>query len=90
MNPFGNNAYDNYTAKPHVYEPKWEKQIDYNPDHRPSDSRCWIENRDDSAYEVLQVAGLGALVLRVGYDADGKLVDKGVSEFTDGEIGWRV
>lgn len=72
-----------FASKPKP-EPK-ETFIDYNPDHRPSDNRSWIDDRDGHAYEVLHVRDLGALVFRTNLD----VTECGVSTFTDAEIGWR-
>ncbi len=69
--------------------PKEAKLVDYNPDHQPSSSRIWVEERDGNVYEVLHIRDCGALVFRVGTGADGQLVDREVSSFTDSEIGWR-
>jgi hypothetical protein len=88
---FGNHYYDGYTAKSYEYKPKWEMDIDYNPDHRRSTSGMFIEPDDRGNYRwVLSVRGLGALVMRaVADEATGKLDFKGVSTFTDAEIGHR-
>lgn len=87
---FGNNRGDDYTAKPYVYTPAWEKDVDYNPDHRPSDSDMFIEGRGDDVMCVLAVQGLGAVLFRVSVGAT--KADRqfhGMSLFTDAEIGHR-
>ena len=92
MGRFGNNREDGYTAKPYVYAPKWEKTVDYNPDHAPSTSGMFIEERAKDIMWLLPVAGLGVLVMRAEYEMTGEsmsMVFKGVSEFSDQEIGWR-
>lgn len=66
-------------------EPK-EILIDRDPDHRPSDNRKWIDERDGHAFEILHVRECGALVFRTNTDA----TECGVSIFTDAEIGWRA
>ena len=50
----------------------------------------FIESREHDVIWVLPVAGLGVLVLRADYEAGSAIpVFKGVSQFTDAEIGWR-
>ncbi len=90
MYNFGNTWEDGHTAMPYKYMPKWETEIDQNPDHLPSSSAMFIESRENDVIWVLAVAGLGALVLRADYEPESSTpVFKGVSEFSDAEIGWR-
>lgn len=86
---FGNNYQDGHRASSYEYKPSWEKTVDYNPDHRPADGGLWVETCERGVIEVVAVRGFGALVLRAAYDLDDKLEFKGVSEFSDQEIGWR-
>lgn len=81
---FGNNFSDGYQSKSYKYEPKWEKDVDYNPDHRRSDSALFIEDRGHDIVWVLQVKGLGVIVLRA---LDSRSFC-GLSEFTKEEIGY--
>ena len=92
MDHFGNNRGDGYVAKSYVYAPKWEKTVDLNPDHKPSESGMFIEERAKDILWLLPVAGLGVLVMRAEYEMAGEtmsMVFKGVSEFSDQEIGFR-
>ena len=89
MSHFGNNRANDYTAKSYQYEPKWEKFVDYCPDHRPSTSGMFIEDGMRGVLWVLPVFGLGALVMRAESNPDGEMVFMGVSTFTDCEIGHR-
>lgn len=88
---FGNNHSDGYTPKSHKYEPKWEKTVDYNPDHRPSDSAMFIEDRGSDVVWVLQVRGLGVIIMRA---PDGAYTHPftgegcGISVFDAAEIGF--
>lgn len=83
-----------YTGSGHAYkyEPKWEKDIDYSPDHHPSTSSMYIEDRlDGSTVWIFAVRGLGAIVMRAAYEDEGSvrsLQFKGVSIFDKGEIGY--
>ena len=88
---FGNDHTDGYHAHSYQYEPKWERDIDTNPDHRPSTSGMFVEDRGKDVIEVLPVQGLGAIVLRAVYpqDQDSALMFMGVSIFSDQEIGFR-
>jgi hypothetical protein len=89
---FGNNREDGYTPKSYEYKPKWERFEDRNPDHHPSTSGMFIEERAKDIMWLLPVAGLGVLVMRAEYEMAGdtmSMVFKGVSEFSDQEIGWR-
>ena len=67
--------------------------VDLNPDHRPSSSPRFIEPDDKGSFRYVLVArGLGVVVMRGEARADdptGRLDFKGVSEFTDAEIGHR-
>lgn len=74
---FGHKAYD--------YKPAWEKDIDYSPDHRPSDAGMVIEDRGDDVLWALPVRGLGVILMRASM-VDGKPVFNGLSTFTDDEI----
>ena len=87
---WGNCWSDGYTMKTYTYEPKWEMLVNYNPDHRRSTSATFIEEKGKAFLWVMQVKGLGALVMRAESDKyTGRLDFKGVSEFTDQEIGHR-
>ena len=89
--PFGNNWSDGYAAKSYVYKPAWERDIDYSPDHQRSSSAMFVEERGQDIVCVLQVRGLGAIVMRAQTDwrsTDGQLDFKGVSTFTKDEIGF--
>ena len=68
---------------------KWTDYKDFNPDHQPANGGIWIEEREKDIGLVLAVRGLGALLFRAEYDGAGKLDFKGVSEFTEQEIGHR-
>ena len=62
-NNFGNNAGDGYNAHPYIYNPKWIKDVDYNPDHRPAESpKLYIDENDNEKRWVMQVKGEGVLV----------------------------
>jgi hypothetical protein len=90
VHDFGNHWRDGYTAKSYEYKPGWEMQVDYNPDHRRSTSATYIEDRGKEILWVMQVKGLGAIVMRADSDKyTGRLNFKGVSEFSDQEIGWK-
>lgn len=81
------NEVERISKKPYP----WPRIDDFNPDHAPSRSAICYEALGDGVVCVLQVKGLGVLVLRATPDssnADGKLVFAGVSEFTKGEIGY--
>jgi len=68
--------------KSYVYEPKWTKDIDRDPDHRPSDSGLVIEDRGEDVVMVLPVRGLGVLVIRGNAAKEWH----GVSSFTKEQI----
>jgi hypothetical protein len=72
-------------------EPKWVDYKDFNPDHCSSSAGMWVEPDDKGSYRwVMAVKGLGAMVMRAEANADtGRLEFKGMSEFTDAEIGHR-
>ena len=71
-------------------ESRWVDYKDFNPDHQRSSGAMFIEDRGVDIVWVLQVKGLGALMLRADSDREtGRLNFKGVSEFTDREIGHR-
>jgi hypothetical protein len=62
-----------------------------NPDRMASSSATFIEERDGNIYWVMQVKGLGVIVLRGGTSwllKDGKIEFKGMSTFTKSEIGY--
>jgi len=87
---WGNCFSDGYTMKTYEYKPKWDMTVDYNPDHRRSTSATYIEDRGKEILWVMQVRGLGAIVMRAGSDKyTGRMDFRGVSEFTDAEIGHR-
>ncbi len=64
---------------------------DYNPDNKRSGFKWVIEGRETDVIAMLEVKGLGALVMRAtNSDPDtGRLDFKGLSLFTDSEIGHR-
>jgi hypothetical protein len=88
---FGNNAYNGYQAKSYEYKPTWEKDVDYNPDHQPSSSASYYEDRGADVLFVMQVKGLGVVTMRAtsswGNPA-GKLRFDGVGIFTKADIGY--
>ena len=91
MYGFGNYAADHFTARSYVYAPKWEKDVDYNPDHQRSSSALFTEDRGQDIICVLQVRGLGAIVLRATSswtNKDGKLRFEGISTFTKADVGY--
>jgi hypothetical protein len=57
-------------------------------DDRPSEAGLYAEDRGQDVIWVLPVQGLGAIVLRA-QEENGALVFRGVSEFTDIQIGHR-
>ena len=89
---FGNNAWDGYTAKSYEYKPTWEKDVDYNPDRRPSSSAEYFVTPDDgSVLCLLQVRGLGVLTFRAVSDLDdprGRLRFTGVGLYSKSDIGY--
>lgn len=88
---FGNNRYDGYQAKPYVYRPTWQTDVDQNPDHRPSSSMLRTVDRGADIVMMIQVKGLGALCLRATssyLNKDGKLRFEGVSLFDRFDIGY--
>jgi hypothetical protein len=90
--PFGNNSSDGYSANSYKYEPKWQKDVDYSPDHRPSDSAMYIESvRPSGIRWFLQVKGLGVLTLFTTSrqsDPLGKCQPSAMGEFTKVEVGY--
>lgn len=59
-------------------------------DHQPCAGGFWIEDREDGVALVMTVKGLGAILFRAAYiDGTTKLDFKGVSTFTEVEIGHR-
>lgn len=64
-----------------------EKQLDYNPDRRPSDSNVFLDEREDGYLWVYQVKGEGVFCLRAVRDETGALTFSGFSIFTKDEIG---
>lgn len=80
---FGNNYSDGYSAKSYEYKPTWEKDVDYSPDHRPSSSAMYIEERGGAMLWALQVKGLGVITLRAGINDQ-----YGVGIFSKAEIGY--
>lgn len=63
-----------------------DREVDFNPDHHPSSSALWAEQRDESVIEVLQVKQHGVLVLTAD---DDPLSFRGLSIFSDADIGWK-
>ncbi len=70
-------------------ELKPAEAIDYNPDHRPSSSAFFIEDKGNKVAAVLQVKGIGAVVLRAEYDSNGLFTFYGMSIFSKAEIGYK-
>jgi hypothetical protein len=69
---------------------KWVEYKDYNPDRQRSSSMTHVEDRGADIVWLMQVKGLGALLMRAGSDPEtGRLDFYGVSQFTDAEIGHR-
>lgn len=64
--------------------------IDYNPDHQRSSSALFIEDRGTDIVWILQVKGLGVIVMRAAtsWRGDGKMEFRGVSTFSKAEIGY--
>lgn len=62
----------------------WASIPDYNPDHQPSHSAMYIEDRGGDIVWLLQVKGLGVIMLRA---LDSRTF-VGMSEFTKAEIGY--
>jgi hypothetical protein len=92
---FGNNWHDGHQAKPYVYEPKWEKGVDYNPDHQPSSSerfsRIVDKNGEHSYFLFLHCKGLGVITIRLRPDpADprGRLTVDSGAILDQSEIGY--
>ena len=95
MGYYGDHGYYHPDPEPmKKKEPEMVEAIDYNPDHRPSASPKWVEPTEDGSYRyVLVVQGLGVVVMRGISRADdplGRLDFKGVSTFSDSEIGHRT
>lgn len=89
MYDFGNNQNDGYTPRVYKPDPTDGVVVDYNPDHQPSSSGCFIEDRGEDIIAVFPVRHLGVVVLRVAFDdVTGKRIFKGMSIFTDQEIGF--
>jgi hypothetical protein len=92
MAGFGNDRYDGYQAKPYEYKPAWEKDIDYNPDHRRSDSAMFIEDTDRGPFWGLSVKSenggkLGILLFHASFDSEtAQWGFNGLSTFTPQEI----
>lgn len=82
---FGNNWSDGFTAKPYEYNPTWEKQVDYSPDHQPSSSAMISENRETDFIWLWQVKGIGVIVVRSSTSCN----DPHISIFTKEEIGFK-
>jgi hypothetical protein len=82
---FGNTSSDGYTPQSITYKPRWQKDIDRSPDHRPSASLYASGERPHApgvVLDVFEVKGrtgerLGALLIASLY---------GVSIFTYEEI----
>jgi hypothetical protein len=88
---FGNNYSDGHHAHSYEYKPTWEKDVDYNPDHRPSSSAIHIADRGNDVIMVLQVKGLGVITLRAStswLDKPGNVRFDGCGIFDRGEIGY--
>ncbi len=65
---------------------------DFNPDNKRSGFKWVIESRETDVIAMLEVKGLGALVMRAK-ESDpetGRLEFTGLSLFTDSEIGHRM
>lgn len=87
----GYNPYADFNPKPVKYEPKWEKNVDYNPDHQPSSSQHFVKDEGKTLLVVWQVKGLGVMTMRASSDPrsnTGKLIYHGMSIFTNDEIGY--
>ena len=87
---FGNNASDGYRAASYTYAPKWEKLMDYNPDHYPSRSAFYTLPTQHGSRWFLQVKGFGVLTINLESnwkDPRGRLKPMGVSALEKSEIG---
>lgn len=62
---------------------------DWTGSEKRSTSGTWVEYRESGdILWVLKVAGLGAIVMRAGSDAEtGRLIFNGVSTFSNAQIG---
>jgi hypothetical protein len=76
--------------KAYVYEPKWEKLVDLNPDHRPADSDLVRRVNDDGSFtEFLVVRGLGVLTATgVAEPVSGRVHPLRVGSLMKDEIGY--
>lgn len=90
-------------SRPYRYEPKWEKDVDYNPDHSPSFSRTITSTLGGQPSDVFadgtspsrvvrvyQVRGVGVIVQTASRSIsdDGKLVFDGMSVIAKDELGY--
>lgn len=84
------NNPDWYQHKAPKYEPKWEKQVDYNPDHHPSFSRVITGIAGNRIIRLYHVRGYGVLVFETYTEAhDDKVLNRdGCAIFTNEEIGY--
>lgn len=60
-----------------------------HPDDQRSTAGMWAEETNDRVVWVMGVKGYGVVILGAQYGAENTLQFKGVSAFTDAEIGWR-
>lgn len=90
MYDFGNGWFDHFVAKPYHYEPKWNRTMDYNPDHNPSHSVFFSKPAGKGSRWFLQVKGLGVLTFYLESeleDPKGKLKPLSCSALGKTEIG---
>jgi hypothetical protein len=59
-----------------------------DPDRERSTSALYVEERENDIVYVLQVKGLGAIMMRASYSDDDQLRFNGLSTFTESEIGF--
>lgn len=84
------NNPDWYKHEAPKYQPKWEKDVNYNPDARPSASRVITGTAGNRMVRIYQVRGFGVLVLSAGQDPapDGTLQFNQMAILTKDDIGY--
>lgn len=85
---WGNPDWYDHSANANKYEPKWEKLVDYNPDHNPSASLTTTVLIGNRLARMWHVRGLGVLMADVHGDDAGTLQPHGLSIFSKDDIGW--
>lgn len=83
MGHFDDASHDEW-VKPTKRNHSWTTEVERNPDKRRSSSRLELEDQGQELRWLMEVRGLGALLMRATSDpTTGRLQFNGVATFTD-------